>query len=172
MAIEIVDFTHEKWWFSIAMLDYQRVSIIWGSGYTYYDHSVSLVPWNPMLGSVDDMTRLVRNTSSHETCSLCFIVISWVGSNLINVCTDVSFYMGVWSNTWHAQNKAQFSLEFPLRPGFVCSGAIPIISSTKHHLGSFGYHLVMTFTVRHGKSQTKMEVQIAWKSTIFHGYVK
>jgi hypothetical protein len=25
MAIEIVDFPHEKWWFSIAMLNYQRV---------------------------------------------------------------------------------------------------------------------------------------------------
>ena len=45
------EFSHKKWWFSIAMLVYQRVTIIFGGGSQHFQ-----VP-NPFFGSDARLTR-------------------------------------------------------------------------------------------------------------------
>ena len=59
MAIEIVDFTHEKWWFSIATLNYQRVTAI-GKG--AHQRLPSVAIWDVDVSGRSDSHQLLRDS--------------------------------------------------------------------------------------------------------------
>ena len=81
-------FSHEKWWFSIAMLNYQRVNLHFPMGFPMFSHfpmgfphqSVLIMwsPWEkcPMFRSVPGWTALMDRRACHE----CAGAGGWLGT--------------------------------------------------------------------------------------------